>query len=151
MLELSVVEKYLNILQVDFIKNRIASMKYKNKTHVTLICDLLTEDNRVINREKLITKPLMDLECYDLIDKDKYNIDWRESILSILRALIRGKYRLYYHYNYLESSSYKINYEITMYIGSILNDPWGKVFCCWQTEFKPLERNEQFFEKEIVQ
>lgn len=148
---LEVVKKYLKIIHSDYIKNRIDLMKTNNKTNIPLICDVLS--NRSINRDWLIKQPLCDLYCYDLIDKDQYpDINWHKSILSILRSIIPKKYRLYYHYNHLESSSYKINYEVTIYRGNaFLNDPWGKVLCCWQTEFAPLERNEKFFEKEIIQ
>ena len=65
--ELSVIEKYLKIINTDFLNKRL-HLKDKNTKHVTLICDVLREPDRKINREKLINKPLCDLLCYDLID-----------------------------------------------------------------------------------
>ena len=143
---LIVIEKYLKIIDTNFLTNRLSKLK---KKHVTLICDVLHETDRSINREKLIHKPLCDLLCYDLIDKSQ-DINWNKSILNILYEKL-PTYRIYYHYNYLASSSYKINYEITIYKGNIINDPWGKVLGCWQTEFEPLERNESKFDKEVIQ
>ena len=150
---LSIVNKYLKIIQTDFLTERIALMIAKNQSNVTLICDLLTPDERFFDREKIITNPLSNLKCYTLIDKNKYlDVDWDRSILSILLDKLPVDYRLYYHYNYLESSSYKINYEITIYRGNMfLNDPWVRALCCWETCSRHDERNTEYFDTEIVQ
>lgn len=47
--ELSVIEKYLKIINTDFLNKRL-HLKDKNKKHVTLICDVLREPDRKINR-----------------------------------------------------------------------------------------------------
>lgn len=138
-----VLEKYLKIIDTNFLKKRISLMIDKNYTHITLICDVITDADRSIDREQLITIPLHNLKC-DLYEN--------QSILSILLQKIPDDYRLYYHYNKLESSSYNINYEITIYRGNMfMNDPWCWVICCWETHFKPCERNEDYFDKEVIQ
>lgn len=139
-----IIEKYLKILNPEYISSRIANMLALERHETTLLCDTLKEDDREYYRESMLHMSLNILnEKYD-IGKDNfpYIDDWDKSIINTLKDKLPVDYRVYYHYNYLSDTSYKINYEITIYRGNpCLFDPWCLIICCYSCG---RERNEKY-------